>query len=59
MITYQQIFEWLSAKQTTLWMDWDITDPEQRIRAAWWLYETINELQGTPARRTAQGYDVA
>ena len=42
--TLEVIDAWLQSKHTTLWLDWDITDPKQRGAAAIYVYQMIGEL---------------
>ena len=42
---YLLIESWLTAKQCTLWADWDITDDQERQEAAaWWAAEMRSYL---------------
>lgn len=39
---WRLIDSWLESKGTTLWADWDISDPGQRAKAAAWFREQMD-----------------
>ncbi len=39
--TVEDIEDWLAAKPTTSWVNWDITDPKERREAAEWFYNQL------------------
>lgn len=35
--------DWLEQKHCTLWMNWDITDADERAKAVEWFLTTVQE----------------
>jgi len=36
--------EYIQEKRVTLWMNWDITQPDSLVTAAEWFYDTMTEV---------------
>jgi len=39
----ESIDGWLASKNTTTWVNWDISDPKERLDAAAWLHDQLTQ----------------
>ena len=53
------IDSWLQSLHTTLWLDWDITDPRQRKQAAEFVNTMMDDIMryATKVKGEARAYD--
>lgn len=49
---------WLANKGVTLWMDWDISQPERRRQAAQWFLKSRDEFDRYVINLTARRVDL-